>query len=158
MPEETETIKLDGREFRGITQALSASQDDYILVLLQRSGATELLSKIPKNADLEERAKRAGQLTTAVLESGLQHRLLAGFLTETGKKWTREEADRNAARFAEITDGEEKLAMHRRLIGFIVSFFPSGEPSSMTSPNSSSQSETAPGTTSEEVRTSEVSQ
>jgi hypothetical protein len=157
MPEETETIKLDGREFRPIDQALAAAQDDYILVILRRSGALELLTKIPKDASLADRALRAGELVTIVLESGLNHRLLAGMLTEVGKKWTREEAERNAARFAEITDGEEKLTMHRRLVGFIVSFFPSGEPSSMTSPNSSSQSETAPATTSAEAATSAAS-
>jgi hypothetical protein len=155
---ETETITLDGRTFQGITQALTAAQDDYVLVILRRSGALDLISKVPKNATDQERAKHADELVTAVLESGRNHHLLAGLLTEPGKKWTREDAERNAARFADITDATEKIAMHKYLVHFIVGFFPSGEPSSMTSPNSSNLSATAPATTSAEAATSAVSQ
>jgi hypothetical protein len=155
---ETETITLDGRRFQGITQALTAAQDDWILVILRRSGTLDLLSKVPKNATDQERGERADELVTTVLESGRNHHLLAGLLTEPGKKWTREEAERNAARFADITDAAEKLAMHKFLVQFIVGFFQSGEPSSMTSPNSSNPSATAPDTTSVEAATSAVSQ
>jgi hypothetical protein len=155
---ETETIILDGRTFQGITQALTAAQDDYVLVILRRSGALSLLSKVPNNATDQDRAERADELVTAVLESGRNHHLLAGLLTEPGKKWTRDEAERNAARFADITDAAEKIAMHKYLVQFIVGFFPSGEPSSMTSPNSSHPSETAPVTTSAEAATSAASQ
>jgi len=39
-----DTITLDGRKFQGITQALTANQDDYILARLRLAGAVEVMS------------------------------------------------------------------------------------------------------------------
>ena len=41
-------------------------------------------------------------------------------LTEVGKKWTRAEADRNAAAFAEITEESEKQAMQNTIAWFVL--------------------------------------
>src|SRR5690348_9806844 len=107
------TLKLDGREFRGVTESLTAAQDDYLLGYLRRSGATEILAAEDqdKGATTESRHARAQQLLTEILLSGYKFHILAGCLTEPGKKWSRREADRNAAIFAEITDPEEKVRM-----------------------------------------------
>jgi hypothetical protein len=111
------TIKLDGREFHGIT--LTTNQDDYIIGHLSLSGALEVLGDVD-----EKRApkKRYQDLLTRILLSGRKQHILAGMLTEVGKKWTRAEADRNAAAFAEITDEDEKTTIHAAILRFVLSF------------------------------------
>lgn len=131
-----ESFTLDGRKFRPVGMALTASQDDYILGHLRLAGALEALS----GADGVERASeaKAEELLTRILVSGRAPRILAGCLTEEGKRWTREEADRNAAIFAEITDADEKLAMRAAVVRIVVGFFSFGKESSATSRKSSS--------------------
>ena len=114
-----ESIKLDGREFNGITQSLSASQDDYILGHLRAAGALEIIGDLDRTTKRTPR-KRAEDLLTAVMLAGRTHHVIAGCLTEQGKKWTREEADRNAARFAELTDDEEKQGMRVAIARFVI--------------------------------------
>jgi hypothetical protein len=147
-----ETIRLDAREFQGITQALSASQDDYLLGHLRAAGALEIIG------DLDEKKrtprKRAEDLLTAVMLAGRTYHVIAGCLTENGKKWTREEADRNAERFSEITDAEEKQAMRVAITRFVIGFFQLGEPSSESSPKSSNRKERVRDTSSAAVETS----
>jgi hypothetical protein len=149
-----ETIKLDGREFRGITQSLSARQDDFILVELRQSGAMEILAAMPKDATPERRDAASDAMFNKILDSGRKYRLLAGLLTEESKTWTHGEADRNAERFGDITDTDEKVTMSRELMRLVVLFFRFGAESSTTSPNSSSPSAAAPNTGSAEVETS----
>ena len=133
-----ETLKLDGRDFVGISQALTANQDDYILAHLRLSGAIEVLSDLigPSKQSKEEKAEN---LLTQILLSGRTHHILAGCLTEVGKKWNRADAERNAAVFAEITAEAEKTAMREAIVRFVVGFFRLGEPSSTSSPNSSNK-------------------
>lgn len=128
-----ETLKLDGRDFVGISQTLTANQDDYILAHLRLSGAIEVLS------DPTNKEKKAENLLTQILLSGRTHQILAGCLTEVGKKWNRADAERNAAVFAEITAEAEKTAMREAIVRFIIGFFQLGEPSSTSSPNSSNK-------------------
>ncbi|MBZ5700253.1 MAG: hypothetical protein LAN84_00240 [Acidobacteriia bacterium] len=137
-----DTITLDGRKFTGITQALTANQDDYILAHLRLAGAIEVLSDLDGVKRTKE--KRAEDLLTQILLSGRTHHILAGCLTEDGKVWSREEANANAARFARITDIEEKTAMRSCIVRFIIGFFSLGEPSSEISPKSSSRSGRVP--------------
>jgi hypothetical protein len=152
-----ETIKLDGREFRGITQSLSARQDDFILVELRQSGAMEILAALPKDATPAQRDAASDAMFNKILDSGRKYRLLAGLLTEEGKTWTHGAADRNAERFGDITDTDEKVTMSRELMRLVVLFFRFGAESSTTSPNSSSQSDAAPSTGSAAVETSATS-
>jgi hypothetical protein len=133
-----ETITLDGRKFQGISQALTANQDDYILAHLRLAGAIEVLSDL--DGVQRSKEKRAEDLLTQILLSGRTHHILAGCLTEDGKIWSRAEADRNAARFAALTDVAEKTAMRSSIVGFVIGFFSFGEPSSVSSPKSSSPS------------------
>jgi hypothetical protein len=63
--------------------------------------------------------------------------ILAGCLTEVGKKWNLAEAERNAAVFSEITSEAEKIAMQQGVVHFVMGFFHLGELSSASSPNSS---------------------
>lgn len=134
-----DTITLDGRKFTGISQALTANQDDYILAHLRLAGALEVLSDLDGVQRTKE--KRAEDLLTHILLSGRTHHILAGCLTEDGKTWGRAEADSNAKRFAAITDHVEKKAMRTAIVGFVVDFFGFGERSSETSPKSSSPTE-----------------
>jgi hypothetical protein len=146
-----DSFTLDGRTFRPAGQSLTAAQDDYILGQLRLSGALEVLS----GADGKRRAReeQAEELLTRVLLSGRAQHVLAGCLTEEGKKWTRAEAERNAATFAEISDAEEKAAMRDAIVRIVLGFFSFGSRSSETSPNSSNPSETAPLTASAEAAT-----
>jgi hypothetical protein len=150
-----ESITLDGRKFRSITQALTASQDDYILAHVRAAGAVEILSELDGVRRSPE--KRAEELLTRILLSGQTHHILAGCLTEEGKVWNRKDADVNAARFAAITDIDEKTVMRKEIVGFVVGFFSSGQPSSTTSPRSSSRSEKVPPTKNAAPSTSETS-
>lgn len=150
-----ELITLDGRKFAGISQALTANQDDYILAHLRLAGAIEVLSDLDGVTRTKE--QRAEDLLTQILLSGRTHHILAGCLTEEGKTWTRKEADANAARFAALTDIADKTAMRSSIVGFVIGFFSSGEPSSETSRKSSSRSEKVPPTKNEERSTSATS-
>jgi hypothetical protein len=150
------TTKLDGRDFKGIDHALTAAQDDYLLAHLRLAGAIEVLAEIGSESKrtIEEKSE---DLLTRILLSGRTPFILAGALTEVGKKWIREEANRNAAIFAEITDPKEKLVMRQSIIGFVLGFFTSGGPSKTTSPESSSPNETDRLTESAELATSATS-
>lgn len=150
-----DAFRIDGREFQPVSQNLTASQDDYLLAYLRLAGAVEVLT----DADGKQRepGKRAEELLTQILLSGRSHHILAGCLTETGKKWTREEADRNAAIFAEITDPAEKGAIRTAIVGFVLSFFSFGEKSPATSRKSSSRKETGRPTGSAAAATSGTS-
>jgi hypothetical protein len=131
-----ETLKLDGRDFTGVTQTLTANQDDYILAHLRLSGAMDILADALGTHTPE---KKAELLLTQILLSGRTSYILAGCLTEAGKKWNRAEADRNAAAFQEITDQAEKTAMREAIVQVVIGFFRLGEPSSKSSPKSSSK-------------------
>jgi hypothetical protein len=150
-----ESIRLDGRDFVGISQSLTSNQDDYILAHLRLAGAVDVLT----DADGTKRSDddRANELLTMILLSGRKHQILAGCLTEVGKKWSREEADRNAAVFSEITSFEEKTLMRTATVRFVVGFFLSGEQSSESSPKSSSRHAKGRRTSSAARATSETS-
>lgn len=135
--EQSETYHLDGREFRGVSQALTANQDDYILAHLRLAGAVDILHEIDGKKRTQQ--ERAEELLTAILLSGRTHHILAGCLTEDGKVWSRKEADANATRFANITDHDEKIHMRQSLIEFVIGFFSQGVLSSETSQKSSSR-------------------
>lgn len=146
-----ESFSLDGRSFAPVGQSLTASQDDYILGHLRLAGALEVLSGVDGKA--RDATTKAEELLTRILLSGRGPNILAGCLTEEGKKWSREEADRNAAIFSEITDEKEKLAMRGAVVRIVVGFFSFGKPSSETSRKSSSRSEKGRATRSAEAGT-----
>jgi hypothetical protein len=150
-----ETITLDGRNFRSITQALTASQDAYILAHLRAGGCIEILSDLDGVKRTQE--QRAADLLTQILMSGRTHHILAGILTEEGKAWTRKDADANAERFAAITDAGEKTLMRSSIVSFVIGFFSLGAPSSETSQKSSSRSAKVPPTKNVAPSTSETS-
>jgi hypothetical protein len=139
-----DTIRLDGRTFHSITQAISANQDDYIVAHLRLAGALEIVGA--KDGRVRTKEEQAEDLLTAILLSGETHFILAGYLTEEGKIWTRAEADANAKRFAAITDLEEKTLMRTSVVHFVVGFFAYGERSSESSRKSSSPIEKVPRT------------
>jgi hypothetical protein len=125
-----DAITLDGRKFRGISKDLTANQDDYILAHLRLAGALEVLQD--PDGIKRHPEKRAEELLTQILLSGRTHHILAGCLTEEGKVWSRAEAEANAARFSEITSVEEKTAMRKSIVEFVIGFFSLGAPSSAT--------------------------
>jgi hypothetical protein len=152
-----ELITIDGRQFRGIGEAMSARQDDFILSQLRRSGAMDVLAALPKEATAEEKDKASDEMFNRIVESGRKFKLLAGLLTEDGKTWTQESAEANAARFAEITATADKVTMSKEVMRLVVHFFRFGAGSSTTSPNSFSQSDAAPDTKNAAVETSAIS-
>jgi hypothetical protein len=122
-----ETITLDGRKFTCM-QALAANRDDYIIAHLRLAGAIDVLHDLDGVKRTQE--MRSDDLLTHIFLSGRTHHILAGCLTEEGKVWNRAEADANAARFAGITDTEEKLAMGKFIVEFVIGFFAVREASS----------------------------
>jgi hypothetical protein len=165
---EQEVIQLDGREFVGVTQGLTMAQNDFVLVLLDEIGsekprdpeekietASDIVAKIARGDKSDGIAQR---LLRKILKSGRASELLAGLLTEKGKKWTRREALRNAEIFAEIRDNGEQVVMRSAMVSFVFGFFRSGEASSTTSPKSSNPNEKDPGISNAEAAISASSQ
>ena len=141
-----EPIKIDGRNWHGITDALSARQDDWILSQLRRSGAMDVLVLMAKDASKEDRGAAGMEMFERIRESGRKFKLLAGLLTEEGKTWTHDSAEKNALRFSEITATEDKLAMNDELMRHVAYFSTFGAGFSTTSPNSLNQKKTVPAT------------
>jgi hypothetical protein len=115
---ENNLISIDGRKFHGVTQELSAAQDDYIIGQLRLAGALDLVVKATKDPEAT-----AESLLTQIMVSGRAPFVLAGCLTEEGKQWTHEEAARNAGIFAAITNSDDKQQMRTAIVGFVVGFF-----------------------------------
>jgi hypothetical protein len=115
---ETNLITIDGRKFHGVTQELSAAQDDYIIGQLRLAGALDLVLAATKNPEATAEA-----LLTQIMISGRAPFVLAGCLTEDGKQWTFEEAARNAGIFAAITNSDDKQQMRKAILGFVIGFF-----------------------------------
>jgi hypothetical protein len=112
-------VTIGGRQFTGVTQELSAAQDDYLMGQLRLAGALELV--LAAEMDPE---KTAEALLTQIMISGRAPQVLAGCLTEAGKQqWSFEEATRNARLFADTTNAQDKQAMRTAIVGFVVGFF-----------------------------------
>jgi hypothetical protein len=141
-------IELAGRKFQGVTQAVTAAQDDYITVVLNDSRAAELIEEVARG----KKDQSAQVLLQTILRSGHASKLLAGLLTEEGKKWSRLDADDNARIFSEITNTDEKVRMRTFMVGWVLAFFRSGEASSRTSPKSSNPNETVLDISNEEAK------
>ena len=146
-------IKLDGRQFGPVGQSLTAAQDDYINANLRLADAMPIIAKMNEN-NYEQCAQ---ELLTNIMLRGLKFNILAGVLAEQGRKWSRSEAERNAARFAEITDEAEKHLMQTEVVGFVLGFTQSARQFSRTSQSSSTQSAAADGIESEVLETSAIS-
>jgi hypothetical protein len=115
--EQPNLVTIDGRKFHGVNQELSAAQDDYIMGHLRLAGALELVLSDKKPESTAE------ALLTQIMVSGRTHYILAGCLTEDGKKWTHEEAAKNAEVFGSITNNDDKTQMRTAIVGFVVGFF-----------------------------------
>ena len=129
---EQKPVTIAGRKFNGVTQELSAAQDDWIIGHLRQAGALELLLSAEKNPTMTAEA-----LLTQIMVSGRAPHILAGCLTEAGKKWTHEEAVRNADIFAAVTDNDDKQQMRTTIVGFVVGFFQYAKAFASISPKSS---------------------
>jgi len=149
---EENVIRLGGRQFAGISQDISAAQDEYLMGHMRRAGCVEALM----DPALPEE-KRAEEVLTRILLSGETFHILAGYLTEPSKKWTRAEAERNATAFAALTDRESKMAMNGIVVGFVLGFFGSGAKSQPTSQKSSGPTSAESPIESAERATSEIS-
>lgn len=131
---EDQTLLIDGRKFHGVTQELSAAQDDYIVGQLRLAGVLGLLS----HAKTDEEAEAAAEaMLTQILVSGRAAQVLAGCLTEEGKQWTLAAAMQNADVFSSTTNADDKRAMRDAIVGFILGFFLFGTASATTSQKSS---------------------
>jgi hypothetical protein len=160
---DNEVIRLDGRDFVSVDQGLTMAQNDYVLVLLEEIGsetpdsketAADIVAKIArgdKSTDIGQRLLRK------ILKSGRASEVLAGLLTEKGKRWTRREALRNAEIFAEIRNSAEQVVMRGVVVSFVIGFFQYGQASSATSPKSSPPNGEAPDISNAEVAISESS-
>lgn len=134
-------MQLDGREFEAIGQSITAAQNDYVTAYLRLAGAMDLLLGLdPKSTD-DDVNKVREKFLTQILLSGLKSKVLAGCLTEKGKSWSRDEADRNAVIFDRITEPTEQGTMTQGLVGVVLGFFPYAGKSSESSPKSSSPSD-----------------
>jgi len=151
-------MKLDGREFQAIDNAVTAAQNDYTIGNLRAAGALEVLAGLnPQKRDADSISKPANDYLTRIFLTGRKGFILAGLLTEVGKTWTRAEADRNAARFDQITDLEEIQTMAAILSELVITFFQRAGTSSPSFPKSSTPTVADRATNTAERATSESS-
>lgn len=145
--ETREKMKLDGRDFSEVDHSITAAQNDYIVGHLRAAGALEALAGLdPSQRDATTIEKPAADFVTRIYLTGRKSFILAGLLTESGKTWTRVEADRNAAKFDQITDVDEISAMAKSIAEIVVIFFQSAGRSLQSSPKSSNRNGEGPGT------------
>ena len=78
-----------GLDFELVGDAITTRQDDYLMAHLRRAGVMDVIATM-KDADAEE---KSSELLTRILTSGQKSEILAGLLTESGKKWNRKRAD-----------------------------------------------------------------
>ena len=130
-------MKLGGKYFVP-TEHTTARQDGWVVVQMAEAGLDRFAGRT-LDADTSR------ELTLAALRSGKTWHLLAGFLVESGKKWTPEAAEETAAFLADITDPESKRLMDDAFIGLLAGFFFTGPTSSAPSPSASAATgETSP--------------
>lgn len=129
-------IPLGGKYFVP-TEHTTARQDGWMVVQMADAGLDQFAGRT-----LDEATSR--DLVLAALRSGKTWHLLAGLLVESGKAWTPQIAEENAAFFAELSDLESKRAMDEAFLGLLAGFFFNAPTSSALSPSAS----TATGTTS----------
>jgi hypothetical protein len=110
------SIEIGGKRFYWEPRT-TAKQDDYLLGFLRRSGAFILAA----GTNLSDGDKTQAILTRLML-SGDTFRVLAGFLVEEGKRWSRADARRNAIAFSDAMDPTEKAALRRELVDFVFEF------------------------------------
>lgn len=148
-------MKLDGREFSEVDQSITAAQNDYVIGHLRAAGALEAPAGLdPSQRDATTIEKPAADFVTRIYLTARKSFILAGLLTEVGKSWTRAEADRNAAKFDQITDLEEIALMGKLIAEIVIVFFQSAGRSLQSSPKSSNPSDVVPGTKSADRGTS----
>jgi hypothetical protein len=128
-----DTIVIAGLTFHGVTQGLPAAQDHYLIGQLRLAGCLDFLVNA-KGLSPEDAAEG---LLTRLLVSGRASQVLAGCLTEEGKKWSVASAESNAAMFDEVKDAGSKSAMRDALLGFVLGFFRYATASVATSRKSS---------------------
>jgi hypothetical protein len=140
-------MKLDGRDFSEVDHSITAAQNDYVIGHLRAAGALEALAGLdPSQRDATTIEKPAADFVTRIYLTGRKSFILAGLLTESGRTWTRAEADRNAAKFDLITDLEEMATMGKLIAEIVIIFFQSAGRSLQSSPKSSNPSDAVPGT------------
>lgn len=153
MNDENQTIHLCGLDFELIGHSITARQDDYLMGHLRLAGVIDVVATM-READAEE---KSAELLTRILCSGHAPEILAGLLTESGRKWNRKRADEFATMFADATDPIDKATMRSSMISFVLGFFLSGDRSSTSSPKSSIPNSEEPTTESAELATSATS-
>jgi hypothetical protein len=132
MTEIQNTIVIAGLTFHGVSQELPAAQDHYLVGQLRLAGCIDFL--VQNKGTPEEAAEG---LLTQLLASGRASYVLAGCLTEEGKKWSAASAEVNAEMFDQVKDAASKLAMREALLGFVLGFFQYATASVATSRKSS---------------------
>jgi len=105
-------------QFHGVSQELSAAQDDYIIGQLRLAGALDLVLGAQKNPEAT-----AEILLTQIMISGRGPHVLAGCLTEVGKQWTFEEATRMLASLRPLPTTKTNKRCVRRSWGSSWVFF-----------------------------------
>jgi hypothetical protein len=118
------SVKIAGREFQISSQSVTAQQDDYVLGHLRAAGVVDVAG----DGDFDTKRiprQRYDDLLTAIYLSGRKYQILAGVLAEVGKKWTRDEAERNAAVFSQVADLADKKTMQTAIVKFVIGFLTS---------------------------------
>lgn len=141
-------VELGGRVYRMANlEKVTFDQYQWLSTAVQKAGLPDIPAKIqrlikaPKDPDgevpLEAATEVSKEIILRVFESGQATRLLAGNLVESGRPWTRRQAEKTEERLGALTGMDDINRMQDLLVGVILAFFTSGLGSERTSGNSS---------------------
>ena len=140
---DTQTTTLGGRRFVVATDG-TVLWDEYVIGALKRAG----LIPLPRLARGETHGEYASRLLVELISGRELAALLGGLLLPEGvaaKSWTPELAAETAAFVSALSAPSDKQKVHNLAISILLDFFEHGIASSLTSLDSSSETEIADG-------------
>lgn len=126
-------IMVGGKRFVPSTKT-TFEQDMYVANLVSKAKLDELTQDFANNFEQTDLSGKAQQLVMQAYNSGQLFHLLSGVLSgPDGIAWSPAQAKENAEFFANLTEEQDKQALHGSIVGAILGFFVSALTSSKTS-------------------------
>ena len=125
-------VEVGGRVFIP-TANTTFDQDLYLMSLMTETGLARVARSFDKDMILSDVAQ---EIITVAYNSGKLFLILAGGMVEEGKKWNKAESVQLAQWFADLSDPDDKAALHGIIATAILGFFLTALSSLRTSENS----------------------
>lgn len=133
LPDLSAPLTIAGRLFRPATKT-TFRRDLFVMATTKAAGVEAATAGFAVGDDL---SKLAESIIVTAFQSGSLFLLLAALLDEDDVEWTEATAHATAQFFADLSDEDDKRALHSSIVGVLMGFFVSGVGSLATSPTSS---------------------